>query len=127
MPFLPHRDPRPLRLDCPAGIQPEGLYLGNGAQALEVAVLKATRPPTRPELRALHRERTGKRATPVVLVVLHGDGVQTTRAIAAKVREFGLQPWKAPEPLPPIADYDISLVVRIAVEAADGRRPTADG
>ncbi|MEK7667677.1 MAG: hypothetical protein AAB409_03425, partial [Gemmatimonadota bacterium] len=74
MPFLPHRDPRPLRLDCPAGIQPEGLYLGNGTQALEVAVLKATRPPTRPELRAVHQERTGKRATPVVLVVLHGDG-----------------------------------------------------
>jgi hypothetical protein len=74
MPFLPHRDPRPLRLECPAGIQPGGLYLGNGAQALEVAVLTATRPATRPELRALHQERTGKRATPVVLVVLHGDG-----------------------------------------------------
>lgn len=74
MPFLPLRDPRPLRLDCPAGIQPESLYLGNGAQALEVAVLKATRPATRPELRALHQERTGKRATPVLLIVLYGDG-----------------------------------------------------
>jgi len=55
------------------------------------------------------------------------DGVQTTRAIAAKVREFGLQPWKAPEPLPPIAEDEITLVVWMAVEAADGRRLTADG
>lgn len=41
----------------------------------------------------------------------------TTRAIAEWVREYGLQPWKAPEPLPPIDESDVSLVVWMAVEA----------
>lgn len=38
-------------------------------------------------------------------------GVETTRAIAAKVRELGLQPWKAPEPLPVIDLEEVELVV----------------
>lgn len=45
-------------------------------------------------------------------------GVKTTLEIAQFVRERGLQPWKAPEPLPPIDDADIRLVVWMAVERA---------
>ncbi len=46
------------------------------------------------------------------------DGVATTRAIVARAKELGLQPWKAPEPLPPIDAEDIVLVVWMAVEAS---------
>ena len=43
-------------------------------------------------------------------------GAETTRAIAARVREFGLLPWKPPEPLPPISEEEIALVVWMAVD-----------
>jgi len=46
------------------------------------------------------------------------EGVAATRAIAVRVKDLGLQPWKAPEPLPPIDEDDIVLVVWMAVEAA---------
>lgn len=47
----------------------------------------------------------------------------TTRALAERVRELGLQPWKAPEPLPPIEEDEVVLVVWMAVEAeAPSRR-----
>ncbi len=43
-------------------------------------------------------------------------GEVTTRAIAAQVKLLGLQPWKAPEPLPPIDEDEVTLVVWMAVE-----------
>jgi hypothetical protein len=49
-----------------------------------------------------------------------GGGSETTRAIAKIVRELGLQPWKAPEPLPPIDQDDVTLVVWMAVELGHG-------
>lgn len=57
------------------------------------------------------------------------DGVRTTRLLADFVRERGLQPWKAPEPLPPIDLSDIQLVVWMAVEATApvGAEPQALG
>lgn len=51
------------------------------------------------------------------------QGEATSRAIADFVRDFGLQPWKAPEPLPPIDPEDVVLVVWMAVEAEDGPSP----
>ncbi len=42
--------------------------------ALEVLVFHGTRRPSNTELRRLHQERVGKRATPVVVIVLWGDG-----------------------------------------------------
>lgn len=44
-------------------------------------------------------------------------GPETTKVLAHFVRERGLQPYKAPEPLPPIDPEDIRLVVWMAVEA----------
>jgi superfamily II DNA or RNA helicase len=46
------------------------------------------------------------------------QGVATARVLAERVKTLGLQPWKAPEPLPPIDEDDIVLVVWMAVEAA---------
>ncbi|MBI4542497.1 MAG: hypothetical protein HY705_05660 [Gemmatimonadetes bacterium] len=45
------------------------------------------------------------------------DGIASTRQIAELVRTLGLQPWKAPKPLPPIDEEDIVLVVWMAVES----------
>jgi len=44
------------------------------------------------------------------------DGEKSSAAIAEVVKSLGLQPWKAPEPLPPIDLEDIALVVWMAVE-----------
>lgn len=45
------------------------------------------------------------------------EGIATTRALAEKVKELGLQPWKPPEALPPIDLEDVVLVVWMAVES----------
>ena len=50
------------------------------------------------------------------------EGEKTTQAIAERVKLLGLQPWKAPEPLPPIDEDEVQLVVWMAVEG-DGRAP----
>jgi hypothetical protein len=71
MPFLVSRDPRPLT-GAPAGLSPQGLFLGNGNQALEVALFSASAEPTRPLLRDALVKRIGQRATPVVVVVEWG-------------------------------------------------------
>lgn len=44
-------------------------------------------------------------------------GEETTRNIAEQVKVLGLQPWRAPEPLPPIEQEDVVLVVWMAVES----------
>lgn len=52
----------------------------------------------------------------------------TTRALAERARELGLQPWKAPDPLPPIDEEEINLVVWMAVEAeAAAEQDRTDG
>lgn len=43
-------------------------------------------------------------------------GEETSRAIGERVRVLGLQPWKAPEPLAPIDEEEVVLVVWMAVE-----------
>jgi hypothetical protein len=44
------------------------------------------------------------------------EGEQTSREIARFVRERGFQPWRPPEPLPPIEEEDVQLVVWMGVE-----------
>jgi len=46
------------------------------------------------------------------------SGEETTRKIAEQIRILGLQPWKAPTPLPPIDRDEVTLVVWMAVEAS---------
>ncbi len=44
-------------------------------------------------------------------------GAETTRKIVEQVKVLGLQPWKPPEPLPPIDEDEVVLVVWMAVES----------
>jgi hypothetical protein len=57
-----------------------------------------------------------ERALRGVFTPTTASGVATTRAIVEIVQELGLQPWKAPEPLPPIELDDVVLVVWMAVD-----------
>lgn len=50
-------------------------------------------------------------------------GETTTWSIAEQVKTLGLQPWKAPEPLPPIEEEDVVLVVWMAIENQNSGRP----
>ncbi len=46
------------------------------------------------------------------------DPVAVSAALAAKVRDLGLQPFRAPEPLPPIQEDEIHLVCWMGVDTA---------
>lgn len=71
--FLGRFEPRALALPDAAGLEPVGLVLGNGPNALEVAVASAAARPTAAALRAIWAARLAGRATPLLLVVLY-DG-----------------------------------------------------
>lgn len=73
MSFLVEHEPRPLALPSPSGIRPVDLFVGRGGMALELALLESDQEPSVGQLRELHRERLGRRAAPVVIVVLWGD------------------------------------------------------
>ena len=47
------------------------------------------------------------------------EGEKTTRRIGEQVKLLGLQPWKAPEPLPPIDEDEVVLVVWMVVDSAE--------
>ena len=46
----------------------------------------------------------------------NAQGAATTRKIVEQVKVLGMQPWKAPEPLPPIDEEEVVLVVWMAVD-----------
>jgi hypothetical protein len=81
--FLPERVPRPLTLPRQAGLEPKALFLGQGQNALEVAVVAAAAKPaavglqptglSRGALQAAWKARRGGRASPVLLVALNGS------------------------------------------------------
>lgn len=75
MPFLNDREARPFVLTTDQGLHPEGLFLGNGPSAIEVAVVSATTRPTVAALRDAWRARVGGRAAPVLLVAEYGGKV----------------------------------------------------
>lgn len=60
-----------------------------------------------------------ERALREVFTPEDADREETSRAIVRRVRELGLQPWQPPEPLPPIDEEEITLVVWMAVEAEE--------
>jgi hypothetical protein len=47
-----------------------------------------------------------------------GGGAAASTAIAETVRRLGLEPFKAPEPLPPIEEQDVRLICWMAVDAS---------
>lgn len=104
--FLEALEPRDLVGTYPTGMRPEALFLGRGDGPLEVAQFSAARPPTRPELRDVHQLRQGRRATPVLIVVLHGTGR------AALATRFG-DDWAVHE------DLDAAQAERLSAAALD--------
>lgn len=72
MSFLSSSDPRLLEGAFGPKLEAVALHLGRGGQALEVAVLHASGTPTATDLKSALRERRGRRASPVLVVALHG-------------------------------------------------------
>jgi hypothetical protein len=70
--FLSERTPRPLALPRQVGLEPKALYIGNGQNAFEVVVVAAAGQPSGGILQAAWKARRGGRASPVLLVALHG-------------------------------------------------------
>jgi hypothetical protein len=62
-----------LALQCPAGLAPLALHIGQGPNAFEVIVLAAIGEPAAGALQAAWKARRGGRASPVLLVAVDGD------------------------------------------------------
>jgi hypothetical protein len=71
VPFLSERTPRPLSLQQ-SGLEPLALHLGHGQNAFEVVVVSAKTKLTAGALQSAWKARRGGRASPVLLVALHG-------------------------------------------------------
>jgi hypothetical protein len=69
--FLPERIPRPLTVARFGGLEPRALFIGQGQNALEVAVVSAAVKPATGALQAAWKARRGGRASPVLLVALN--------------------------------------------------------
>ena len=65
---------RPLSLNL-QGLEPFGLFLGNGNQGLEVVVFSSSSKPATSLLHQAFKERKAGRASPVLVVVTHPEGV----------------------------------------------------
>ena len=101
--FLSDLLSRPWSPDGKYGLQPVGLFIGQEANALEVAVAKTLDAPTRSALVEIWKARKGRRAAPLLLVVLHPDSASITGATGE---------------VPPVyTDMDIGQVERLCREA----------
>ncbi len=130
--FLADHELRPVTLEGAEGLRPRGLVLGQGRQPLEVVIVEAARQPGRAGLQKAWKRRHGGRAVPLLLVALHGgraakqlrevldseelDAQGVSRALVQKVRELGLRPYEAPQPLPVIDEGEVQLVAWMGVE-----------
>lgn len=74
MRFLSDLTSRPWSPGERTGFRPVGLFLGHGANAMEVAVARSANAPTQSAMLACWRARRGGRAAPLLLVVLHPGG-----------------------------------------------------
>ena len=64
---------RPLNLNI-KNLSPECLFIGNGNQALEVAVFSSNSKPASGLLQQAFKERKSNRAVPILIVVVHNSG-----------------------------------------------------
>ena len=101
--FLSDLTPRPWRPDSMETLRPLGLFVGQGANALEVVAAESSRSPNRNTLLSAWRVRRGGRASPVLLVVQYADG-------AALCGATGVTP-------PVYVNLDIDQVERLCREA----------
>ena len=72
--FLADLLSRPWAPDAKHGFRSAGLFVGNGANAIEVAVVRSPGAATRAALLECWKGRRGGRAAPVLLIVLHPGG-----------------------------------------------------
>ena len=72
--FLEELMPRPWTPGAKHGFRSAGLFIGKGANAIEVAVAWSAGTPTRAALLESWKSRKAGRAAPVLLVVLHPEG-----------------------------------------------------
>lgn len=101
--FLSDLTPRPWRPESSNALRPLGLFVGQGANAIEVVAGEASRSPNRNMLLSAWRARRGGRASPVLLVVRHADG-------AALCGATGVTP-------PVYINLDVDQVERLCREA----------
>jgi hypothetical protein len=71
--FLAERMQRPLTLNQHGNLKPKALYIGNGQNAIEVAVVEAKGQPPHATLQSAWKDRRKGRASPVLIVALYGD------------------------------------------------------
>ncbi len=103
--FLTDLLSRPWQPRAGYGFQPVGLFLGRGANAIEVAAARSSGRPNRSALLEAWKSRRGGRAAPVLLVVVYaGD--------AALCGAAGEEP-------PVHVDLDAGLVERLCREALE--------
>ena len=96
---------RPWSPDGKSGLKPVGLFIGQGTNALEVAVAQTSDSDamTRSVLVEIWKARKGRRAVPLLLVVLHPDSASITGATGE---------------IPPVyEDMDMGQVERLCREA----------
>ena len=103
--FLADVQARPIRLSGSHGFSSAELYVGRGTNALEVVVARTASAPMRSELLEAWKSRRGRRAAPVVFVVLHTNGAALCGATGEK---------------PPIYEgLDVGQSARLCHEALD--------
>ena len=100
--FLSDLLTRPLSLKRRVNLQPLSLFVGKGPNAVEVAVARASRAPSRAEMVETWKARRGGRAAPLLLVVLYSGKA----ALCGASRES-----------PPVfTDLDVGQVERLCRE-----------
>ena len=94
---------RPWSPDGKSGLQSVGLFIGQGTNGLEVAVARAANQPSPATLTMTWKARKGRRAAPLLLIVLHPGGALITGATGE---------------IPPVyKDMDVAQVERLCREA----------
>ena len=76
--FLTDISPVPWMLHGAPDLCPVGLYVGHGVNGLEVAVARSAKEPTGTAMTTTWKARKGKRASPLLLVVLHSGKATLT-------------------------------------------------
>ena len=137
---------RPWSPDGKSGLQPVGLFIGKGTNALEVAVAQTSQGTARSVLVDIWKARKGRRAAPLLLIVLHSGGASITGAtgevppvytdmdigqverlcrealasyLIEQILEIGLEPTEPPPLLPPINQDEIELLCWMGIEPED--------
>ena len=81
--FLSDISPRPWQLGSKHGVLPKALFIGHGANAIEIVVATATRLPNNSQLTEIWKERRSGRAAPVLFVVVNSEQASHASIVGA--------------------------------------------